>query len=202
MSQAMPDRSAPLLWVTDLVAGYASPVVGPVSFEIRPGETLGLWGSNGCGKSTLLQAIAAGARIFSGRIERAGGLTLAYQEQRPARLPAMPVTGWDLLGCAGVPPDRPPPGRLGEVLSRRVDRLSGGQFQFLCVWAVLARGADLVLLDEPTNNMDPRHELLLTELLSTPNPGPDQLRGVLLVSHERAFLEGACTRVLEIGTWD
>jgi energy-coupling factor transporter ATP-binding protein EcfA2 len=56
-----------------------------------------------------------------------------------------------------------------------------------------------VLLDEPTNNMDPRHELLLTELLSTPNPGPDQLRGVLLVSHERAFLEGACTRVLEIG---
>ncbi len=202
MSHSMPDRSAPLLRARDLVAGYASPVVGPVSFEIRPGETLGLWGANGSGKSTLLQAIAAGARVFSGKIERAEGLTLAYQEQRPARPPTMPVTGWDLLGCAGVPTERPPPGMPGEVLGRRVDRLSGGQFQFLCVWAVLASGADLVLLDEPTNNLDPRHELLLTEILSTPDPGPDQHRAVLLVSHERGFLEGACTRVLEIGAWD
>ena len=74
MSHSMPDRSAPLLRARDLVAGYASPVVGPVSFEIRPGETLGLWGANGSGKSTLLQAIASGARVFSGKIERADDL--------------------------------------------------------------------------------------------------------------------------------
>jgi ATPase subunit of ABC transporter with duplicated ATPase domains len=193
--------SAPSILVSDLVAGYSTPVVGPVSFLIHPGETLGLWGPNGSGKSTLLHTLAEGARVFSGRVERAPGLTLAYQEQRPVRLPAMPLTGRDLLGCAGVPPDRSPPGSLGEIVGRRIDRLSGGQYQLLCVWAALAGGADLVLLDEPTNNLDPRHEQALAEILSTPPMGSERRPAVLLASHERPFLDRACTRILELGAW-
>ncbi|WP_295582571.1 ATP-binding cassette domain-containing protein [uncultured Lamprocystis sp.] len=190
--------AAPLLRLEQVVAGYAAPVVGPVSCSIQAGDVLGLWGTNGSGKSTLLNAIADAARIFSGRIERAPGLTLFYQEQRPVRLPAMPLTGRDLLRCAAVPTHRPPPGSLSQHLNRRIDRLSGGQYQLLCVWAALAGSADLVLLDEPTNNLDPEHERLLAALLAQPRTHRDDRRAVLLVSHERAFLESVCSRVLEL----
>ncbi|MCU0836573.1 MAG: ATP-binding cassette domain-containing protein [Chromatiaceae bacterium] len=196
--QAAPPRI--LLRLQDLVAGYTVPVVGPVSCRIQAGEVVGLWGANGSGKSTLLNAIADAARIFSGRIERAPGLTLNYQEQRPVRLPAMPLTGRDLLRCAGVATERRPPGSLGVHLGRRLDRLSGGQYQLLCVWAALAGTADLVLLDEPTNNLDPEHERLLAAVLSEPRADRDERRAVLLVSHERAFLEDTCTRVLEVAS--
>ena len=198
MSREPAAPSRVLLQLEDLVAGYAAPIVGPVSCRIRAGEVVGLWGANGSGKSTLLNAIAGAARIFSGRIERAAGLTLDYQEQRPVRLPAMPLTGRDLLRCAGVAADRLPPGSLGVHLGRRLDRLSGGQYQLLCVWAALAGTADLVLLDEPTNNLDPEHERLLAAVLSERRAVGGERRAVLLVSHERAFLENACTQVLEV----
>ncbi len=184
----------PLLRVTDLVAGHGRPVVGPLSFDLGAGEVLGLWGANGSGKSTLLHAIADSARIFSGSVERAPGLTLAYQEQRPVRLPTMPLSGRDLLRVAGAV-GRATPASLQTLLGRRIDALSGGPYQLLCVWATLAGGAGLVLLDEPTNNLDPDHEAMLVEILAADRGR----RAVLLVSHERGFLEAACSRVLEIG---
>ncbi len=123
--------ASPLLRATELVAGHERPVVGPLSFALGPGEVLGLWGPNGSGKSTLLDAITDSARVFSGSVQRAPGLTLAYQEQRPVRLPAMPLTGRDLLRLAGM--ERPaapaavpsPPASLRTLLGRRLDTLSG-----------------------------------------------------------------------------
>jgi len=184
---------APLLQVEGLRAGYHRPVVGPVSFEVHPSEVLGLWGANGTGKSTLLHAIAREARVFSGRIWRTPGLTLAYQEQQPVRLPAMPLKGTDLLRAAGAD-GAPVPKPLAPLLERRIDRLSGGEYQLLCVWCALAAPADLVLLDEPTNNLDPRTESLLAEILGSQR----DRRAVLLVSHEEGFLEATCARVLRL----
>jgi ATPase subunit of ABC transporter with duplicated ATPase domains len=189
-------QTTPLLRVEGLIAGYGRPVVGPVSFTVGPGEVVGLAGANGIGKSTVLNAIARGARIFAGRVERAPGLSLAYQEQRPVRLPAMPLTGRELLRAAGAEHAAPPPA-LAANLDRRIDTLSGGQYQLLCVWAALGSDRDLVLLDEPTNNLDPPTEALLGTLLA-------ELRGhraVLLVSHERRFLDDACSRVVEVEAW-
>jgi ATPase subunit of ABC transporter with duplicated ATPase domains len=88
-----------------------------------------------------------------------------------------------------------PPERMRPWLARRVDRLSGGQFQLLNAWACLAGDAGLVLLDEPTNNLDPDGEALLVELLRRRPEG----RTVLLVSHERPFLDQVADRVLELG---
>lgn len=185
-----------LLRVNRLTAGYLRPVVGPVSFALEAGEVVGLWGANGSGKSTLLAAIGHRARIFSGEIQRAPALRIAYQEQRPVRLPAMPFTGRDLLRIAGAKPSiRMLPESLRALIDRRVDRLSGGQYQLLCVWAALAGRAELVMLDEPTNNLDPAHEALLGELLRNPAQAP---RAVLVVSHERAFLDSVCARTLEL----
>lgn len=185
---------APLLRVDGLVAGYAEPVIGPVSFTMAPGEVVGLQGANGSGKSTLLRAIAGQARCFGGHLERAAGLTLGWQLQQPVRLAEMPLSGHDYLRFAQAGGTAPPP-RLAAWLPRRVDTLSGGQFQLLAVWAMLGGTADLVLLDEPTNNLDPAGEQLLTELLHA----LPRRRSVLLVSHERPFLEAACHRVVEIG---
>lgn len=181
-----------LLTLEDVRAGYTQPVVGPVSLTIANGEILGLWGANGSGKSTLLKAIANAAALFSGRITRAPDLRIAYQEQQPARLALMPLTGRDLLRAAAAADPAAP---LQRFLRLRLDRLSGGQFQLLMVWATLAGDANLVLLDEPTNNLDPAAEQLLAELLHSHQ---DRNRGVLLVSHERGFLERVCTRRLDL----
>ena len=189
---------APLLRVEGLVAGHrTAPVIGPMTFTLSPGEVIGLWGANGVGKSTLLNAIAGTARPFAGTIRRRPGLTLAYQEQLPARLPLMPMTGRDLLLRAAGIAATPPPARLRPWLGQRLDTLSGGEFQLLNVWATLASGMDLVLLDEPTNNLDPDAESLLGEFLATRRRG----QAVLLVSHERDFLDAVCPRVLEVVAW-
>ena len=186
--------SQPLLVASGLVAGYTAPVIGPLSFSLHPGEVVGLWGANGCGKSTLLRAIAEKARIFAGHLERPSSLTLRWQMQQPTRLDEMPLDGHDYLRFAQA--DRAaPPARLAPWLHRRVDTLSGGQFQLLAVWSMLGGSADLVLLDEPTNNLDPGSEQLLAEMLRSEQGH----RAALVVSHERQFLEKACNRVLEIG---
>jgi zinc transport system ATP-binding protein len=171
--------------------------VGPLSFTVESGEVVGLWGANGTGKSTVLNAIGRGARMFDGFVERAPGLTLAYQEQQPVRLPVMPLTGGDIMRAAGAEHREAPP-TLAAILNRRIDALSGGQYQLLCVWAALGSATDLVLLDEPTNNLDPPTEALLIDILAAKRGR----RAVLLVSHERRFLDAVCSQVLSVATWN
>jgi zinc transport system ATP-binding protein len=186
--------TAHLLVVEGLTAGYAEPVVGPLSFSIAVGEVVGVWGPNGCGKSTLLNALADGARVFAGRVSRAAGLSIGYLEQRSRHPGEVPLTGRELLAFAGA--RRHPPDRLAGWLDWRIDRLSGGQYQLLSVWAVLGGEADLVLLDEPTNNLDPSAESILAQILAA----EQGRRSVLMVSHERDFLDRACDRVLDLST--
>jgi zinc transport system ATP-binding protein len=186
--------TAALFEIDALEAGYQRPVIGPLSFTLQTSEVVGIWGPNGSGKSTLLRALAGSARVFAGHIERAPGIKLAYQQQHPVRLPEMPIRGSEFLRFMHAQRERPP-ARLAALLDKRVDRLSGGQFQLLCIWACLAGDADVVLLDEPTNNIDPVSMSILREIL---HDGPAG-RSVLVVSHERDFLAAACSRVLEVG---
>jgi ATPase subunit of ABC transporter with duplicated ATPase domains len=191
-----PPERPDLVTANDLVVGYDRPVLGPVSFAVTPGEVVGIWGPNGAGKSTLLKALAGSARVHAGRLERAAGLSLTYQGQQPVRLPEMPFRGREYLSYLDAH-QCDPPEPMRPWLDRRVDRLSGGQFQLLTVWACLAGNAGLVLLDEPSNNLDPENLGLLTELLRT----REGRGGVLLVSHEWAFLTDACDRRLEVTPW-
>ncbi|HKL77354.1 MAG TPA: ATP-binding cassette domain-containing protein [Gammaproteobacteria bacterium] len=188
------EEAAPLVAAEAAVLGYDRPVLGPLSFELHAGEVLGLWGPNGAGKSTVLKAIAGSARVHQGRLALYPGLRIAYQSQRPVRLAEMPLTGGEFLDFAGGT-HAAVPERLRPWLDRRVDRLSGGQFQLLNIWACLAAGADLVLLDEPSNNLDPEGVALLADLLGH----PEGHGAVLLVSHEAPFLERVATRRLEVG---
>ncbi len=185
-----------LLDIRALEAGYTAPIVGPVSFEILPGEVLGLVGPNGSGKSTLLGAIAGDVRIFAGEVRRKASLDIAWMEQQAVRLPEMPFSGREYLHFAAA--DREPaPEQMSTWLHQRIDSLSGGQFQLLRCWAVLACDAGLVLLDEPTNNLDVQSEQVLVDALNRDFAE----QSVLLVSHDQDFLKKVCDRVLEVRQW-
>lgn len=182
----------PLLAYVGAVVGYAAPVAGPVSFGVARGEAVGLWGPNGCGKTTLLNALCGHARLLGGRIERAPGLRIALQRQAPLPAAGLPLTGDDLLrltgaGGAGWP-------RGAAFGRRRLDRLSGGQLQLAQVWACIAAPVDLAALDEPTSNLDPAATRWLVQALLERRPG----LGMLLVSHDRAFLAQVCTAIVDL----
>lgn len=182
-----------LIEVENLTVGYEQPVVGPLSFTLRAGEVIGLRGPNGVGKSTLLRALTHTARVYAGTIRRRPGLRVMHQRQRPVRLAPMPMLGREFLRLTGA--DKGPlPTFIMPFLPLRLDRLSGGQMQFLQIWAALVGGAELVLLDEPTNNLDPAGAEVLSAALREKNAR----RGVLIVSHDAAFLQAVCDRTVAV----
>ncbi len=191
---ASSNQDEPLLSVRELVAGYKGPVVGPLTFSVLPGEVLGVGGRNGSGKSTVLRAITGAARTFSGSIQRCAGLTVTHHQQRPELPPELPLLGRELLRVMHA--DRTDaPEIIQPLLDRPINQMSGGQFQLLQAWACLGGDAELVLLDEPTNNLDGRAIDALTAFIQTERPP----RAVMLVSHEREFLAENCTRMIELG---
>jgi ATPase subunit of ABC transporter with duplicated ATPase domains len=183
----------PLLALDGVSAGYGAPVVRDVSLSLRPGEVVGLSGPNGAGKSTLLRAISGEARIFGGRVRRRPGLRIACQGRHPADGSECPINGLDILRLMDTPPETAP-ARVRALLTRRIDTLSAGQRQLLMVWAVLAGPAELVMLDEPTGNLDPHGIETLTHALAA-WPGH---RAALVVSHEAAFLSAVAVRTVAL----
>lgn len=182
-----------LLQCDRVVAGYQGPVVGPVSFDVHRGEAVGLLGSNGSGKSTILKAITGAARVFGGRVQKTSGIQLAHHRQQPVRPQELPLTGHDLVKLTGASRTSAPAG-THNLLAGRMDRLSGGQFQIVQIWACLGGSADVVLLDEPTNNLDPATMEMLVSLIREGLEG----RALVVVSHEASFIDAVCSRVVKV----
>lgn len=180
-----------LIDVEALTAGYARPVVGPVSLRLRGGEVLGLVGPNGCGKSTLLAALTGAARQFSGSIGKRPGVRLSLQQQKVPPVAGIPLNGRELLALTGATSSGLPDWLLPR-LEQRLDQLSGGQLQFLSLWACLQAPAELVLLDEPTNNLDLDGVRFLAAAVKARR---DAGAGLLIVSHDRAFIDVVCDRI-------
>ena len=186
-------NSGCLVHVEGLSAGYARPVVGPVSLSVFPGDVIGIRGPNGAGKSTLLNAIAGSARIFSGRVDKRPGLRVSHQQQNAPPLDDVPLSGQELLALTGASGESLP-AWIKPHIKRRLDRLSGGQLQFLHVWACLKAPVDLILLDEPTNNVDPPGVEHMAEELARMRAS----HAAMVISHDQHFLERVCTRVVEL----
>lgn len=187
--------SAPLLATEGLVAGWERPVTPPLSLSLAAGEVVGLVGPNGVGKSTYLAALTGTARVFAGRIERRPELRLALQTQATPPFAGLPLCGNELLRLTGAGADGLPPW-LQDKLELRLDRLSGGQRHFLGLWAILAAPGDVVLLDEPTNNLDVAGVVHLGGALRR---RAEEGAGLLVVSHDHDFVDSVCDRVVTLG---
>jgi zinc transport system ATP-binding protein len=162
---------------------------------VHRGEIISVRGPNGSGKSTLLNALAGGARIFSGSVRRTRGVRVSHQQQAALPLDDVPLSGRELLALTGADA-RGLPEWIAPLVTKRLDRMSGGQLQFMQVWACLKAPVDVVLLDEPTNNVDPQGVQHLQRQLAAMKA----THAILVISHDHAFLDDISTRTLSLGT--
>jgi ABC transport system ATP-binding/permease protein len=157
------------------------------------GSRTALVGDNGAGKSTLLSILAGRLTPDSGTVERGRGQTLAFLSQEPALEPDK--TAREIVASTGREP-----WEVDEALSRlhigepdkAVSAMSGGQRRRVDLARVLLMRSDILLLDEPTNHLDKAAIAFLVERLKKWS-GP-----VIVVSHDRHFLDDLCTRVVEL----
>jgi ATP-binding cassette subfamily F protein uup len=170
-----------------------------LSFGLLDGDQVGLVGPNGSGKSTLLRILAGIDRPDRGTRAVRGGIRIGYVPQDPVFPPGGTVEDVVAAALARVEEDERP-GRIAQTLSRAgfadgraaVAALSGGWRKRLAIARELAGTPDVLLMDEPTNHLDVDGILWLEGILA------DRARAVLVVSHDRYFLEHVATRMLEL----
>ncbi|MGA1522517.1 MAG: energy-dependent translational throttle protein EttA [Planctomycetota bacterium] len=181
-------------------------VLDNVSFELQPGDILGVVGPNGTGKTTLLKMVTNKLQPDSGKVTVGATVELCYVDQERESLdPEKTVwqeisEGQDIL-------------KLGkfEVNSRsyvakfnfsgpdqqqKVGSLSGGQRNRVQLAKLLRKGGNLILLDEPTNDLDLDTLRVLEEAIQA-FPGC-----MVIVSHDRYFLDRVCTKILDLGNYE
>lgn len=175
-------------------------IVRGLSMRIGRGDRIGLIGANGSGKSTLIRLIIGSLAPDSGRVRQGTNVTVAYFDQLreqldPERTVAEAVSdGSDWVQVSGV--RRHVLSYLGDFLfpPRRVNSpvkmLSGGERNRLLLARLFSRPANLLVLDEPTNDLDLESLELLEQTLQ------DYTGTLLLVSHDRAFLDNVVTQTL------
>ena len=175
-------------------------VISNFSCRIQRGDKIGLLGSNGVGKSTLLKIILGEMQPDSGEVKLGTKLSVAYFDQLRAQLNEEATLadtisqGSDYVDIGGA--KKHVISYLGDFLfaperaRSPVKSLSGGERNRLLLARLFTRPANVLVLDEPTNDLDIETLELLEELLA-------QYDGTLfLVSHDRAFLDNVVTQVI------
>ncbi|MEO7668153.1 MAG: ABC-F family ATP-binding cassette domain-containing protein [Polyangia bacterium] len=179
-------------------------VFGDVNVFIGPRTRLGLLGPNGCGKSTLLRVLTGEDTPTTGDVLRADGLKVAYFDQNrdsldPTRSVADTVCpDGDFVQFRGMRQHRH--GYLerflfrSEQISQPVGRLSGGEQSRLVIARLMLQPANVLVLDEPTNDLDMQTLTVLEDALASFDGA------VLLVTHDRYFLDQVTTQILAFHT--
>jgi ATP-binding cassette, subfamily F, member 3 len=170
-----------------------------VDLLVRRGERIGVVGPNGSGKSTLLKLLAGqGAPEDLGHVRRGTNLAQGYFDQHLGSLDPQKTAVDEIRGVRGdlnADASRQYLARFrfyGDDSLRRVSGFSGGERSRLALAKLLLEPRNLLFLDEPTNHLDIPAAEILEEALSS-------FEGtVILVSHDRRFLEGVVTRVVHV----
>jgi iron complex transport system ATP-binding protein len=190
--------------LNEKLAGRA--VLSNVSLELSPGHLVALVGPNGAGKTTLLRALT-GLVPFDGAIHVCGetlsSLSLRQRARRFAYLQQGHLVHWplparDIVALGRYPHGATDPARLTagdaeavrramqaadvtEFSERRVTELSGGERSRVALARVLAVQAPVILADEPTSSLDPRHQL---DVMQTLRAAADHGTLVIVVTHD------------------
>lgn len=164
------------------------------SFGIQERDKIGIVGINGTGKSTLLKVIAGEEVPDSGQVIRQNGLKLAFVPQNPVFPDGADIRSYALE--SGTDESWQVESNLTELgitdFDQKIEQLSGGQKRRVVLAKILAGHFDVLLLDEPTNHLDQEMITWLEEYLRS-------YRGtVLMVTHDRYFLDRVTNRILEL----
>ncbi len=196
-------ESAPDLAAVRLtVRGLRTQVFGPLDLELRGGECVCLSGPSGCGKSRMLRAIAD-LDPHQGTLYLDGRESTQYTPPAWRRLVCMlpPVSHW-WGPVAGACMSAPTPRELdaldldATLLSRPVEQLSSGQRQRLALLRVLALAPRVLLLDEPTANLDPETSALAESAIGRYRAESDA--AIIWVSHDPAQIRRVSTAHLRM----
>jgi ATP-binding cassette subfamily F protein uup len=182
-----------------------APLFDRVTLGIDAGEKIGFIGRNGAGKSTFLKILTGETLPDTGTVSRNRGLTISTLPQRPLFRPGTSLAEY----CFQEDADQKALSAEAHAVvadafrslcrelrlddpTARMGTLSGGMVRKASIARCLARGAGFLLLDEPTNHLD----------LDTIEWLEGRLRaassGFILVTHDRYFLDGVCTAIMEI----
>ncbi|MFN0043374.1 MAG: ABC-F family ATP-binding cassette domain-containing protein [Alphaproteobacteria bacterium] len=187
----------PLLALRDALVTFGGrPVFQSISVGLGRGERVCLVGRNGGGKSTLLKVLAGAIALDAGERFRQPGARVAYMPQEPIFAPGQNAGDFiarSLSDIAGSAPRHHIEAALDEagIASDRIlAELSGGESRRISLAAALAGDPDILLLDEPTNHLDIAAVEALEARLDA------HAAGLLLISHDRAFLKRLSRRTL------
>ncbi len=172
----------PLLTLLDAQLAYGSlPLLDRAAFSLESGERVGLIGRNGSGKSSLLSVIAGRAVLDEGEARLREGTRVVLVAQEPALPGSLPADHRTraFLHRFGLPEDF-----SGA-------HASGGETKRAALALAFALEPDLLLLDEPTNHLDIGGIETLEGLLL-------KIPAAIVITHDRAFLDRVCTRILEL----
>ncbi len=175
--------------------------------QLDAGERVGLIGRNGTGKSSLMHVLAGRDKLDDGILTRQDGLVSVYLEQEP-NLPEAATLRESLLARGrfeDIADEREKwaaIARLDEYLHRlrtaseqNPQAASGGEKKKAALALALSLKPDLLLLDEPTNHLDVETIEILEGILTQEYRSN---RSLIVVTHDRAFLDTVCTRILEL----
>ncbi len=189
--------------ITFAYPGTSAPVVRDFSVEIWRGDKIGILGANGSGKTTLLKLLLGRMGPDSGTVQRGTNLEVVYLDQLRDQIDGEKSVAENVAGAAQTVKfngrDRNIHSYLADFLFRS-DRirmpakmLSGGERNRLLLARLFLQPANVLVLDEPTNDLDAETLELLEELLVS----WDQT--LLLVSHDRMFLDNVVTSLWVFG---
>jgi len=188
-----------VLIASDLEHGYTRPLFARLSFMLERGERLAIIGPNGAGKTTLLKVLSGDIRPRAGSVTYGYRVKPAYFAQDLSTLDPE-ATVWDTIWDTGAVDQHQARQALhqflfvGSAIEKHVGDLSGGERTRLALCQMLVMKPNLLILDEPTNHLDlPSREAIERALKGYPG-------AVVVVSHDRYFLEAVATRMLEIRT--
>src|SRR5882757_3932823 len=179
----------------------AAPIIRDFSARIQRRDRIGIIGPNGCGKTTLIKLLVGELEPTSGLIKRGTNLLPAYFDQQREQLDPNASIMDNVTGGSGdtVTIDGRPRHVSGylrdflfppERLRAPVSMLSGGERNRLLLARLFARPSNLLVMDEPTNDLDADTLELLEEMVA------NYAGTLLLVSHDRAFLDNVVTSTL------
>lgn len=185
----------------DASFGYGgSPIVSNFTSTLWRGDKIGIIGPNGCGKTTLLKLLLGRLEPQEGSVKLGTQLQIVYLDQLRDQINGEKSVGWNVAGDAETVTFQGRPRHIHSYLSDFLfasDRvrmpakmLSGGERNRLLLARLFLQPANVLVLDEPTNDLDAETLELLEELLV------NYEGTLLLVSHDRAFLDNVVTGTL------